>query len=275
MKWLQDNQVGMVLASISGLFVLLVLGMAIVWSIPVPVEINEIQDGGKGSADTVLAAPRVSGMGELKVINERPVFNESRLPVIVEVDGGDALEDMSVAVKDAPDVRLTGIVITPDMKIATLTPSRGGPENVMAHEGESLIGEYVGWHVGKVNPRTVVLESSDGQQLELELQVHDMKIKEPPKPVMTAAIAQAATAQAASGQDGQTVGEDGQPLSRAEQIRQRIAERREELRLEQEAKQARSEQRGGRSSGSTNYQNAIRDLMNKSKDRDSNDEKDG
>ena len=35
MKWLQDNPLGMVLAGISGLFVLLALGMAIVWNLPV------------------------------------------------------------------------------------------------------------------------------------------------------------------------------------------------------------------------------------------------
>ena len=35
MKWLQDNPLGMVLAGISGLFALLVLGMAIVWNLPV------------------------------------------------------------------------------------------------------------------------------------------------------------------------------------------------------------------------------------------------
>ena len=271
MNWLQDNPVGMVLASIGGVFVLLALGMAIIWTLPVPVKIDEAQTGEKGAADTVIAAAQVADMGELKVINEKPVFNESRLPVIVEVNGGEGLEDVMVAVKDAPAVRLTGIIITPEMKIATLTPSSGGAENVMAHEGQSLTGEYVGWYVGKVNPRTVVLESSDGQRLELDLQVHDTTIKEPPKPVMVATAAQAA-----SGQGGQAAGEQGQPLSRAEEIRQRIAERREELRLEQEEKQARAPRCSGQATARSGYQAAIRNMMNKSnEDQGNNDEKDG
>lgn len=153
----------------------------------------------------------------------------------------------------------------------------------MAHEGESLTGEFVGWQIGTVNPRTVVLESRDGQKLELELQVHDVKIKEPPRP------APAKTAQAESGQAEQMVDEEGEPLSRAEQIRQRIAERREELRLEQEAQQAQGgtpknatprsaapKKNLGSAARSSNYQDAIKALMNKNrKDQDSNDKKDG
>jgi hypothetical protein len=112
----------------------------------------------------------------------------------------------------------------------------------------------------------VVLESRDGQQLELELQVHDVKIKEPPKPV--------ADAKPAAGGSGQPVGEDGQPLSRAEQIRQRIAERREELRREQEEQ---AQQDGaGKAAKPNNYQSAIRAMLkNKSKDTSSNEKKDG
>ena len=53
----------------------------------------------------------------------------------------------SIEVKDAPDVRLTGVVITPGMKIASLTPADTNIETVMAHEGESLTGEFVGWQV--------------------------------------------------------------------------------------------------------------------------------
>ena len=274
MKWLQDNPVGMVLASIAGVFLVLALVMAIVWTLPVAVEIDEIEAGEKGGVDTVVAAPRVSEMRELKVINEKPVFSESRLPVIADVtdsENDEDMQDVSIAVKNAPDVKLTGIIITPDMKIATLTPSQGGLESVMAHEGESLIGEYVGWHVGQVNSRSVVLESIDGQQLELGLQVHDTTIKEPPKPIMAAAAAQ--LAEDTPGHGGQPDGEDGQPLSRAEQIRQRIAERREELRLEQE--QAR-EVEASKSPSPSGYQNAIRNLINTgSKDQSKNDKKDG
>ena len=145
----------------------------------------------------------------------------------------------------------------------------------MAHQGQALVGDYVGWKVGTVKARAVVLVSNDGQQLELELQVHDTPIKEPPKPVAVAAVPPAAAA--AAGQDASAVGEDGQPLSRAEQIRQRIAERREELRVEQEARAAQPnnpEQSGSSDRPSrprSAYQEAILNLMkkNNSEDNDS------
>jgi len=272
MKWLEDNPLGLALAAISGVFILLALGMTIIWNLPVSVDVTEMEAEDQGIDISELAAHQIAPMRELLVVNERPVFNESRLPVVEDIDV-DLTEDTTVAVKDAPDVRLTGVIITASMKIASLTPADENQESIMAHEGQSLTGEFVGWQVSTVSPRTVVLESRNGQKLELDLQVHDVKIKEPPKPVP------AKTAQAESGQGEQMVGEDGEPLSRAEQIRQRIAERREELRLEQEAQQAQSNSPAGGSDKAAkppSYQDAIRALMkNNSKDKGSNDKKDG
>lgn len=270
MKWLQDNPLGMVLAGISGMFVLLALGMAIVWNLPVSTETAGTEAEVMPDNQVSLATHQVGTLGEYKVINEKPVFNESRLPVIAELDDESQEEDATIEVKGAPDVRLTGIVITPGLKIASLTPADTNIETVMAHEGESLTGEFVGWQVMAVNPRAVVLESRDGQLLELDLQVHDVKIAEPPPPVVKAPVT---AAQAAAGQNADESGEDDEPLSRAEQIRQRIAERREELRLEQEAQQPQEE---AKPDGAANYQSAIRRLMDKkTKDQGSNDKKDG
>jgi len=281
-NWLQDNPLGRILVYSSGGLLSLAVIMTVVWSLPGSVDTAGIEaDEGEGP-DVVVAAPEITSLKELQVINEKPLFNEDRLPEIAVLDDGDDAVDTTFTVKDAPDVKLTGVIITPDMKIATLTPSGSDQENVMAHEGESLVGEYVGWKVGEVKPRAVVLVSNDGQQLSLELQVHDTAIKEPPKPVVAAAVPPAVVASNAAAQGAPTVGEDGEPLSRAEQIRQRIAERREELRREQEARaaQAQPTQAGSGEKSTTNrraaYQNAIRDMMNNSrKDKDSNDDKDG
>ena len=276
MKWLQDNPLGTVLAGISGLFVLLALGMAIVWNLPVSTETAGTEAEAIPDNQVSLATRQIGTLGEYKVINEKPVFNESRLPVIAELDDELQDEDATIEVKGAPDVRLTGVVITPGLKIASLTPADTNIETVMAHEGESLTGEFVGWQVTAVNPRAVVLESRDGQSLELDLQVHDTKIEEPPPPVVKAP---AKTAQAATGQEPDETGEDDEPLSRAEQIRQRIAERREELRLEQEAQQPQSRAKPNAAAAAekpAHYQNAIRALMNKNiKDQGSNDKNDG
>ena len=273
MKWLQDNPVGMVLAAISGVLVLFALGMTIIWTLPVSVETTGADAQETGGGDSVLAAREIADISDFLVINEKPVFNESRQPLAIDSEGDEEPLELGVEVKDAPEVRLTGVIITPTIKIASLTPADGNLETVMAHEGEQLTGEFVGWQVSLVNPREVVLESRDGQTLELALQVHDATIKEPPKPV--------APASPDPGQEAEIAAEDGAPLSRAEQIRQRIAERREELRLEQEDQQALEQARAADGNKPTkpkpqDYQSAIRAMMkNNSKDNSSDDKNDG
>lgn len=272
MKWLQDNPLGMALAAISGFFVLLVLIMAIIWTLPVSVEPSDTETASAVSEDSIMNPVEVGALAKYQVIIEKPVFNESRTPQMAAVDEG-LEEDGTIEIKGAPEVRLTGVVIAPGKKVASLTPINGESESVMAQEGQSLSGEFVGWQVSSIHPRTVVLESRDGQKLELELQVHDATIQEPPEPV-----APLKTAQSSPGEDGQMAGDD-EPLSRAEQIRQRIAERREELRIEQEEQQAQKDISAGaakKPAKATNYQNAIRDLMNKKpKDQGKNDKQDG
>jgi len=285
MKWLQDNPLGMALAGLSGVFVLLAAVMAVLWTLPVPVDTTAVTMEENTGDDAELLAHTADPLSEFQVIIEKPVFNESRLPVIEQLEDGEPGEDDTVAVKDAPDVRLTGVIITPSVRIASLTPADGNLKSVMAHEGQPLTGDFVGWQVSSVSPRNVVLESRDGQKLELELQVHDTTIKEPPKPEPVA--------KTEPDSDKQAQGEDGEPLSRAEQIRQRIAERREELRREQEDQQFNDERAGGeqtrnrpsQSQPQTNkqtaseprdYQSAIRALMNKKpKGQASNDKNDG
>lgn len=270
MKWLQDNSLGMALAGISGVLVLFAAGLAIVWTLPVAVETAGTAPHESGGTDAALIAHQVGDLSEFQVINEKPVFNESRLPVIVQLDDDKPAEDLTVAIQDAPDVRLTGVIITPSLRIASLTPVKGKQESVMAHEGQPLTGEYVGWQVSSVNPRNVVLESLDGQKMELDLQVHDITIKEQPR--------QASMAKTGSGAGEDTDGRDEQLLSRAEQIRERIAERRAELRREKEDRLAESQAKrdgAGKKTGQQTYQQAIQALINKPpKEKAINDKKD-
>ncbi len=260
MKWLQGNPLGIALLAIGGFLALLALGMTIVWNLPVAVDTDEAVTENDVVDESLLVAEKVGSLNDYRIVDERPVFNESRSPEIVEVDGiNENVTEETIAVKDAPEVKLTGVIITPAMKIASLTPVDTKQKSVMAHEGQSLEGEFMGWQVSTVNPRNVTLESNDGQKLELELQVHDVTIKEPPKPKPVAQTTQAEPGQAASG------GDDEEPLSRAEQIRQRIAERREELRREQEDQAP--------ADNLSPYQRAMRAKIAKSReDGDSNDE---
>jgi len=274
MKWLQDNPVGMILAGASGLFLLIALVMTIIWNIPVSVDPDADSAGDLTGGTTSLAARQIGELNEYLVINEKPVFNESRTPTVSEVGEEDEQDDGVIEVKGAPDVKLTGVVITLRQRIASLTPADANIETVRAKEGDSLTGEFVGWQVSEINPRTVVLKSRDGQFLELDLQVHDVKIEEPPTPVApTVSAVEAALPGSAAADDA-----EDEPLSRAEQIRQRIAQRREELRLEQEAQQsaganqASAEKQPPKPSA---YQSAIRAMMKKkSEDSDSNEKND-
>jgi hypothetical protein len=270
MRWLQDNPIGMILAGLAGFLVLLALGMSIVWTLPVTALVSETDQQEDGTVDSVVVAHQMAAIDEFEVINQKPVFNETRQPALADIGDNESQEDSAVEIKGAPDVRLTGVIITPNMKIASLTPSDGNSESVMAHEGQALTGDFVGWLVSSVSPRNVVLESRDGQKLELDLQVHDVKIMEPPKPVVEATPE--------PDQAAELVNEDGQPMSRADQIRQRIAERREELRREQEEQQDQGGTTANESSQAAkppDYQSAIRALMrNKSKEESSDDNKD-
>jgi hypothetical protein len=292
MKWLQANPLGMALAGTSGFLILLALIIAVFWSLPVSVNIDETDSGSIVSAEPVAAAAKVGPFAEYDVINQKPVFNESRMPVIEAVEddllGDEEIDESGIAVADAPDVRLTGIIITPGMKIASLTPNDSSIESVMAYEGDALTGEFVGWHISTVNSRDVVLASSDGQTLELELEVHDSKIQQPPSAVAPAKQAEAGKSPAKT---AAAAAEGDEPLSRAEQIRQRIAERREELRREQEQAQKANNQRGSSNAARSNNARASRDaranqpsayqeamqakIREQSKDKSSDDNEDG
>ena len=92
-------------------------------------------------------------------------------------------------------------------------------------EGQPLEGDFGSWRVSRVEPRSAVLESASGDQVRLELQIHDAIIDEPPKPRPASSPVSQETSEQA---------QDDAPMSRAEEIRQRIAERREELRRQQE-----------------------------------------
>jgi len=274
MKWLQDNPLGQALAGINGIFVLFAAIMAAVWTLPVVVDTagETTRESNDGSA--ALVARQAGTLSDFQVINDRPVFSESRLPVIAQADADEAMEDAPDEVQDAPDVKLTGIIITPSLRIASLMPADRSLERVMAQEGEPLTGAFVGWQVAVVQPRNVILESRDGQRVNLELEVHDAKIKAPPKP--------AKVAEAGSDAGAKAGGVEEPPLSRAEQIRLRIAERRDELRREQEGRtgqtqgQSQANNPDKREAKVQDYQSAIRALMgNKRKEQARHESNDG
>lgn len=275
MKWLHDNIVGMALLAVATVLLLVSLAIAVVWAWPVSgvVAGQAVQDD--DAAGNVVVVAEIGPASDYQVINDRPVFSESRTPVVVEnsESGSEVVE--VITAREAPEVKLTGIFISPDVRIASLMPLQGEQISVTAKEGEPLIGDYVGWEVSTVQPRHVVLTSTEGDSLKLELKVHDVKIEEPPKPEVPVSV----DAALAGAEEAEIpTGEDGEPLSRAEQIRARIAERREELRRQQAGETDEQSENGGEAQKAApppDYQSAIRNMINnRSKDNNSNDKKD-
>lgn len=266
MKWLEKNPMGVGLAATGGVLLLVVTALAVVWSRPVS-SVGDASDATvNASAPNRALENDLGPLSAYRIVTERPVFDESRRPAVtLAEDSLDASSEDQAGIADAPNVKLTGVVLTPEYKMATLKPESGG-ETLIAHEGVPLEGEYQGWIVSDIKPRHVVLASLDGESMELDLQVNQRKIAEPPKPEPAPEVAAAATTNGAAAEQGQ--GEAEKPLTRAEEIRQRIAERREELR-----RQAAENEANGESTGAnqrSQYQSAIRNMI-KRKNTDEND----
>ena len=250
MRWLQGNPVGLALAAIAGALTLLVLVLAVIWSLPPGAASLDGESGDDAMRVDVPQLPETQPIESFAVVTDRPVFNESRLPEAETEDGAagedpDALAEEEVV--DAPELELAGVVITPSLRMVTLR-QKEAKESLVAFEGQPLRGDYGSWHVSRIEPREITLAAGDGRELELQLQIHDAKITPPPKAEKKPAEV-AAEQGAAEGEAG-----EDQPLSRAEEIRQRIAERREELRRAAEAQQSGEKPM-------SDYQTAVRSMI--------------
>jgi len=261
-KWFEDNPVALVLASIGGGLLLISLILAVVWSLP-PSATFEGQDS--SAAELTLDVPELAESEPLDtyaVITDRPVFNESRQPIIEDDSAGEGEgEELAEEEVDAPDLELAGVIITPSIRMATLK-SKESDQSLVAFEGQPLEGNYGTWQVSLIEPRQVTLSSGGGEQKQLQLQVHDAMIAEPPR------MAAAGNDELSETEAGQNEDDSGQPLSRAEEIRQRIAERREELRRAAESKED-----GGQEQKSRDYKSTIQSMISagaKKKEPDEN-----
>jgi len=245
-KWFEGNPVAIVLASLAALLVVISLLIGVIWTFP-----PKASGSGAGNEGSIpaMSVPEISDSEPLEtyaVITERPVFNQSRLPVI-EDDVEE--EEEPVEEVEAPEVQLSGVIITPTLRMATLR-SEEMEQSLVAFEGQPLEGNFGSWQVSQISAREVTLSSAAGESLQLKLEVHDAQIAAPPKMAVPEKTAKEEPAPEES--------ESGEPLSRAEEIRQRIAQRREELRRAAEEKDADQEPE-------VDYRNAIQSMMNGSK----------
>jgi hypothetical protein len=259
-RWLRDNPIGLGLAALCGVLLLTMVALGIVSMLPV-----DSVPGGEDDAagDQALTLPELGESPPIDayyVITERPLFHETRQPLLEGDLGFDPLaEALQDADGEAPDVELSGVIITPSLRMAMLR-RKDEDRSIVAMEGWPIEGEFSAWQLSRVDPREVLLTSGAGEELLLKLKVHDEKIAPPARPAAKKAQAEADSATAAKQQ------EEGQPLSRAEEIRQRIAERREELR-----QQAETEEQAGEEAEQPSYQQAIQSMIGRNRRNNGND----
>lgn len=261
-RWLEENPVGMVLASICGGLVLAVLALSVIWALPAPVpsQSAEPDEGLVGLNLPVMA--ETEAIESYSVITERPVFNETRLPIL-DIDLLTDAPDDEFLEEDigAPDVELSGVIITPSIRMVTLR-QKENQESLVAFEGRPLEGDFGSWQVSLIEPRQVTLTSGSGEELQLELQLHDQQIEEPERAGPDTEKGEREGDLVAAAGD-QASDEASASMSRAEEIRQRIAERREELRRAAEEEGVESQ---------PSYQEAIQDMIKQKRQAESQDD---
>lgn len=251
-RLLQDNPVGLALAGI-GAFLLLCILLIAVWSfLPLAGSEPAERDTDAGKLVQIPELAESQPLESYSVIVQRPLFNETRLPIIeADLDSGDLVEEPVAADETELEVELSGVVITPTLRMATLKRTDGS-KSLVAIEGRYLEGEFGSWQLTRVDNREVTLTSGSGKELQLELQVHDERIEPPELP------AEPESKDLVSTEDESAAADEAAPMTRADEIRQRIAERREELR-----RQAESEDQAGEDSVQPSYQEAIRAMINR------------
>lgn len=254
-KALENNTLGLVLASICGALLAVCLGLIVVWAMPPSAGAGEGDPADADISADITSLQSSRPLEEYAIVSERPVFNEDRQPAPVADPTAGPPEPPDDEFDGQPDVQLAGIVITPSLRMATLK-SPDHQQSLVAFEGSPLEGDFGTWQVSRIEERMVTLASADGEELQLELQVHDAVIKEPPKPERPASAPEQEAGEELQEQGEES--EDSEPMSRAEEIRQRIEERREELRRAAEERDSTQAQ---------NYRDAIQSMIQKSQDR--------
>jgi hypothetical protein len=272
LKWLDDNPLGIALGALCGLLLFALLLLTVLASLPPRAASIELAAGEEEGLQLPVLAENLP-ITSYAVITERPLFNENRQPA--NPDGDSSGEPLPLdEPSGAPEVELSGVIITPTLRMVTLKRTDDA-KSLVAFEGKPIEADFGSWQVSSIQARAVTLTSGSGEELQLELKVHDAKIEQPVQPVKPEKQDAAASEQ--SPENAAT-----EPLSRAEEIRQRIAERREELQREAELKGQAGEQPGAApdqpgeqdaaKADGKSYQQAIEALMGRGKKTNNADE---
>lgn len=113
-------------------------------------------------------------------ITQRPLFSEDRRPIPLDQEQDDGKPE---APPVPLQVQLTGVIITPDLKMALLK-DRMTNKDVNLKEGMPLPGQQATWLLVEIDPRKVVFKNEQDDISEVELSVS--KTNGPPSPRIAA-----------------------------------------------------------------------------------------
>lgn len=112
------------------------------------------------------AHQRLGPLDQYGHISARPLYFEDRQPHPFHIPGAQPDEEVAQPF----DYTLSSVLITPELRMAILTPGQdGGPLRVK--EGE-VLEPSPQWRLAEVQPRSVVLDGPQGRRV-LELRVYD------------------------------------------------------------------------------------------------------
>ena len=167
----------------------------------------------------------------------RPLFNEDRKPT--PVDDATAQEDEKPQVP--LNVTLTGVIITPQVKLAMLKDNAKGDAHSL-REGMPLPGDQAVWTVVEIQPRKVLLRGGNNETNELPL---DVAAVTPPATTPRANPTPPPMSPPPPGAPPVAMDPTASPpvSDRAAELQKRIEERRREMR--EQAERLRQQQQGG------------------------------
>lgn len=169
---------------------------------------------------------RIGPLAQYAEAATRPLFTQDRRPRAFVATSPD--EDGAGANSASLDFLLTGVLISPQVRMAILQPSAGG-ESQRVREGTAPEGA-AGWRLLEVQPRRAIFEGAGGQ-MTLELRTFGAAAAPPPErrdAVPGAAASGAADAAADAAQAATDAAAAEQPVD-LDDIRRRIEARRAQL----------------------------------------------
>ncbi|MEF9979079.1 MAG: hypothetical protein RR969_04675 [Thermomonas sp.] len=165
---------------------------------------------------------RIGPLGQYAEAAARPLFTQDRRPrgflATVPEGEGDAAQSASL------DFILTGVLISPQVRLAIVQPSGGG-EAQRVREGTTPEGAN-GWRLLEVQPRRVIFEGSSGQ---VTLDLRTFGGSAPPPAAVARNTPDGAVAVPPPPQQGAEQAPQSE-AARIETIRRRIEARRAQLR---------------------------------------------